>query len=770
MKKMEYAMTARISFLAFAVIMAFCVVNVDAVTCNGTGNIVNSTTISDGCTLNSAGTYYFSGQTFQLNGSKSGVINIVGNNILIEGNSSTLIGNRSSNTYAIVSSYRNNITIKNLNFKNYQKSIYWNSASGGSQNNSVINSTFFNDSLYSIHIQEGTGFLIENNTFNYSADSSVFIHSKSYRNIVKNNLFYDSNKAVHITSNSWYNNVSLNNVFRTSGSSPIQLRASSNSTENYFKNNNLYNSSNEGVRFEGRNYLQNNLIDNSNLYSIYLSSGNGSLIENNTVNGNKSVNSRNIRIDASNGIIINLNIFRFTHNSIWSDSLTYDVNITNNTIRDGDVGLSLAGNNFLVMDNQIVNMTANYDGYDVGANNLNISNSQFLRNNLSELATAGWLFRLANNITLINNSYSFIPFSQRVNYSARDYYDFPCAIKIVELFKTYLGGGFESGGTNISYISTFASNNFTISEETFDLNTQCFLQLEGASNINHDLNNYWYQSYQSPTILVNKTELYLSNNFDNITGYDLNLYTSYKQGYNGKYYSNISIFKDYQYFLNTNSSFQITNIFNKTSSLIYTSNGSLPCGSTLVTGNCNVTLQPNNYSYVLDNFNLTEGVTRSFSPLSITSVSNEAYRIVYTLDSTLSSSVSNILLVPSSQACPVDVKVGGTSQTFSCNGDDLSTVTITDYGANQFELELLYSTATDDTCVNTMGAASKLFKGLGLFFIFAILGGAVVWLFVTYGGGEFDWFSLVLSAVLALLIAFFFTIVLSINVFEGATC
>jgi peptidoglycan/xylan/chitin deacetylase (PgdA/CDA1 family) len=55
-------------------------------------------------------------------------------------------------------------------------------------------------------------------------------------------------------------------------------------------------------------------------------------------------------------------------------------------------------------------------------------------------------------------------------------------------------------------------------------------------------------------------------------------------------------------------------IYNITDALIYNTNGSVYCGG-LVSGNCNITLPPNNASYVLDNYNPTQTVSRENDPI-----------------------------------------------------------------------------------------------------------------------------------------------------------
>lgn len=134
--------------------------------------------------------------------------------------------------------------------------------------------------------------------------------------------------------------------------------------------------------------------------------------------------------------------------------------------------------------------------------------------------------------------------------------------------------------------------------------------------------------------IQNTTNISISNNFIgetyNLT--ELTLLNSNVSSYNT--FSELETFNN-----GVLSIFQFN--YNLTNSLIYFSNGSVAC-STISTcdGNINITLTPNNYGYVLDNFNLTEGVTRQFSPLSISGSSTSK-----TITSQLSQGINATVVV-----------------------------------------------------------------------------------------------------------------------------
>ncbi|GAI75132.1 unnamed protein product, partial [marine sediment metagenome] len=86
-----------------------------------------------------------------------------------------------------------------------------------------------------------------------------------------------------------------------------------------------------------------------------------------------------------------------------------------------------------------------------------------------------------------------------------------------------------------------------------------------------------------------------------------------------------NISNNYEYYKNYNSTQTYGfSKYNLTNALIYFSNGSVACSDiSTCDNNINITLTPNNASYVLDNFNLTEGVSRTNSPITLTGNNNQ---------------------------------------------------------------------------------------------------------------------------------------------------
>jgi len=104
-------------------------------------------------------------------------------------------------------------------------------------------------------------------------------------------------------------------------------------------------------------------------------------------------------------------------------------------------------------------------------------------------------------------------------------------------------------------------------------------------------------------------------NFTNVLGWNFYIDTATNLNFN--------LTNNYSYFDNKNDSLTTKiQMSQLTNALIYTSNGSTPCSDIPnCNGNINITLGPNNYSFIVENYNITEGTTRENSPMFITSTS-----------------------------------------------------------------------------------------------------------------------------------------------------
>lgn len=161
-----------------------------------------------------------------------------------------------------------------------------------------------------------------------------------------------------------------------------------------------------------------------------------------------------------------------------------------------------------------------------------------------------------------------------------------------------------------------------------------------------NLTNYLDYMLGSNYLIFNDN-LYSIRNLMNYSSYLINSYltTNIRMANtslnNNLFISDIITISDNYYYQNNYTTNSILQLYNKTESLVYFSNNSIACSDiSNCNGNINITLTPNNYSYILDNFNLTEGVTRQFSPLSISGSSTSK-----TITSQLSQAINATVVV-----------------------------------------------------------------------------------------------------------------------------
>lgn len=563
-----YTLTT-ILWVILATFMALCFAgSVSAVDCNTTASIVNTTTITDNCLFSSSGTYVFASGNYIFNGTGGRVIRVTSNNTILDGNGSIFIGNwtttdGNSNLATILIS-NNNVTIKNFIFTNYYQDIWID--------------TPFNNSL------------ILNNTFNYSR-WAVRLISNSYNSKILNNSFLNQTYAGFFSNgNNFYTNISYN----------------------YF-----INQSRRAVSLESSGYETGDLISYNNITeyrgggsSIYFHSGANNTISNNYMEGGNKLNDIFMRTHITNNTLIFNNTIKYTQYSIQVETISLNTNVSSNYIIYNDIGGLIGGLNTLY-ENNIVDIPTNttIDGYNVPIKMIECNNCS-IRNNIFRNITQGLLIQNTTNLNISSNSFSFLAIVKRPLYSINNYNDPPCAIKLVELYEGFIGGGLEiNPSDNITYIGQFKSVNISISNNSFDSNTNCFLQTEGTQNVIHDLTNYWTTQFQTPTYLKDSDIFYISNNYNNLSAWNL---TANSPTLQSKYYNvktEYNIFNSYLYFLNKNTTSLVTQLYNKSNAL-FTNGTSLCTGSSANIGdndgNVNITLQPSENCTVLDEFNFTE--------------------------------------------------------------------------------------------------------------------------------------------------------------------
>lgn len=492
---------------------------VGAVECNvtdGSGNnIINSSSISNGCSIISQGNYIMSGETFYLSGSQSGAMRLVSANVTIIGNGSKLIGNR--NYYGInISSNLFNITLTNFSLVNYSRAIF---------------ATKLNDSWF-------------NNIFVYnSSDDSIRLYDRCYRNLIENNYIENGKRGISLSG--------------ASLDSPFQFGTN----YNIIRNNIIINSSTNGIDlFASSNWnnITNNIVTKTNVGGV------GIIIDRNS--HNNIVDSNNVTNTYEDGIQIQglANKAELTTNNTISNNIIINASYA----CSGDAGTCAQGIylNYWAKDNLIINNiieSSRGNGID---SVLNATNNTIRNNTINNCR--------GNCIRVDPYSLAFIYDNILSNYSYLYNYNFQ------------FGSVVEFSGTTFQKSHTFYTNLILFSG----------YKLEVLSNLTSD----GIQTNQDGSISI----------------YNISDFVKLRN-------------------INLSGTGQI-NIYGSSNALVYTSNGSAQIGS----GNINIILQPNNYSYILDNFNLTEGINRQYSPLYFTSSTPTSKHIASNLSESVNVSIT----------------------------------------------------------------------------------------------------------------------------------
>jgi hypothetical protein len=646
---MKYKNTLFI-FLALAIIMSMG--GVLGVECNadlnGTKGYANGCTISSSLTFN--GTY---------NISQNRTIVINGNNLILNCNNSLIYGNHTNisdgssfevGLYLGNTLIPQNVSIINCNIKYYYHPL---KVYNGANNISLINLTLTNG-VYNLYISNSSNIYASNLNLSISNRDNLFIEyvNNSIFNGLNLNMSHTGNPLVVVNSysfnNSFYNILALGNTssiaFNVYNSSYIFI-------ENLSCTSTMYRCFGGGVN--GNNIYLKNILINSSLGSAGGISTAGivnSVFDNiNIINVNNSfsINSGSINITLKNSNFIN-NTGKNSNQlecTSYSGTNTSNIFIINNTIGYSDIGIySWKCSNLTISNNNIYNMTRLYDGFGVNIYFEQVRDA-IISNNLINYNLEGIFVHNSSNINIYNNTFHELENNIKSNLLLANGREIPSAIAILEIFKTWVQDASENINDNILKIRSYHNENITILNNNFDLNCQVYLYSQGTTNITNDLSNYWFRSFQTPSERVDRTDLYISNFFNNVTTCQAGSCQMYAaQGYIGSAvpnWTNYTITKDYLYFKNLWYLTNTTIVFNLTSALVFNTNGTIYGSSNIAdnNGQLNITLPPNNASYVLDNYALIDGVIRQNDPLAFTVDTLYIRKISSSLNSTINITV-----------------------------------------------------------------------------------------------------------------------------------
>jgi hypothetical protein len=556
----------------------FMIGGVSAVQCNTTNNYINSSSISDGCTLNSPGIYTMSGERFNLNDTdNTGSIKIQTNNIVLNGNGSEVI---------LINNYSGSNTPRGIQFDNYY--------------NISIKNLYVNYFYTGIRMIRFSNVSIENVTFLNNFVSLTFSPLSNYNNsnlIIQDSRFYGNINSTGITY-SWSNNI-MSNL-------SIQNCSFFGNLSNYYQVGSIQNISLLLLKYNNYN-IKYPTYDNGRAWTI--KSSNNIILDNehffNGSNFNVFFYTNNVTLKNS----------RFYNNTAynWLHIQDYNSNILiiNNTFDLFDFAFWIRpAINISIINNTFKNAITNLDNYASGfaisgqQKSSRSSNIIISGNNFTNMGISCIILRQFDNANIFNNYCNTVPSNfYGNNYSSRALYtgnEPTMGFANVEVFRKYLGDSTDSDFDSLINVSYYNSTNVNYYNNTFGSNVQVPYRLMGVFNYTLDLQNYWYSAFNIFN-LTHKDEFYISNNISclyafNPDGTSTNLLN---QNYEDTWRLNYSICKTYNYFSNINDTNSIIiNKFNLSSSLISLSNST----SYIASGDVNISLGPNNYTYVYDNF------------------------------------------------------------------------------------------------------------------------------------------------------------------------
>jgi hypothetical protein len=570
------------------------------------------TTPTEGCTISTSTTFDLA--TYLLNGSSSGVIRPTASNLIINCNGATFTGNRSdSPTYNgrfINLNGKNNITLINCNINNYLYGVYSNSV----ENDTLISNNTFNNTKFGLDIKNTHNFTINNNTFNNGVLFSIQLENDLWKEInIINNKFNSNNQYIFAVGGTNGDLLIENNSFNMSGGTNTFI------TINNVNITKIINNSFIGVHPITRGVFINGITTFTNISNNNFTSGFNEAIFYNSSNGN--INNNNI-YNSKYGIKLYYNYSNVSNNYLYNvtywgidtePSSNYNNISHNNLYKTGWDGLQIRGN----YNNFSHNYLEDTEHHPIDLLNDNILNAQ------------GKYNQIFNNI--INRTLGL----DTNNYS--DYIGIQRMSDNIFRSNVFYGGS-GIGGRAIAIIGNFtngdiSSNNFFINNSFDNITKQCVNEFFGTNNntfINNTFTNALSYFYDPDSGTSNSS--FDGDSFNGIE-FSFNLI--------GNFSGIVNITEDYYYFdsnLEEDTKIKISSL---TNALIYNTNGTIYGSSTISQndGNVNITLQPGNSSYVLDNFNLTEGITRTNSPLWFTSSTTTSKHIGSNLTDMISATV-----------------------------------------------------------------------------------------------------------------------------------
>jgi hypothetical protein len=328
-------------------------------------NLTEDLTITES-TIICKNDYYFNDTN------SNGVIFINEDNVFLDCNFSSIIGNNTINSVGI-KTYRDNITIKNCNLSNYNTGIWIES----SEDSFITNISLFNISR-GIYLRANDGTIVENVFTNESWGTSLgAITAYLTSNVIIKDSFITHSRGpgIYIMANSWNNTIIDNTVYQTLGVGDAQgiVTSMDNSSYNSIINNTINFANWNGIDIGSHNNsIINNTIINSGHHGIDIVDTHptigGRQIQNNTIIGNVIIwNEMSLN---STGIYL----LNASYNTIKNNTI---INVPSDRKDTNGWGIVISGGeasiNNLIENNYIIN-SSSFAMLSSGENNSFISN------------------------------------------------------------------------------------------------------------------------------------------------------------------------------------------------------------------------------------------------------------------------------------------------------------------------------------------------------------------------------------------------------------
>jgi hypothetical protein len=633
-------------------------------------------------------------------------ININVDNTILDCNGSEIYGNYTltENTTQSEGMHiinNNNITLKNCYFHNFYRNVKL----SNSNNITVLNNTFgfAKQPLYLDN--NGTGMNISYNNFNDVSDVNGYNlyfsldEGYDFNNFyVSNNNFYACNSFC-VRINGLNNSIFNNNSFGVYNAYQITDSDNINITNHYFAYGN-------------------------DTYRIYSNDASINVYNNVFFGGNTTyftiltdTTARNSRI--FNNVFMNDTKVSFPVNVKGTSILVYNNNFS---YLDGAIRLRSCSN--CEVYGNIINFSINNnDAYGTGILQEfypSINNS-IHDNIIDNTGSWGIIIRQSNGTSIYNNKINTISRSDLQILPTKDYGEPRGGIAILELYKSWSGDVSNTESDNrTNKMAGYNSTNINIFNNTYGTNIEVyFMNRGGIFNItNQDLTslNWWFRSFQFD-YWEDRTDLYINNNFDNLTSKlsDGSIGLILQQNFRNKNKWNFTINKNNEYYQNNNNSIQGgLRFFNK--SLALFTNGTSICNGSnsnlaLNTGNINITLNPDERCYILDNFNLTEGITREYNPFNLTSNSLVIGLVSDIRTITIKNDLLDTITLPvylNPITCPDSLTLNSNSISKSCTSNSISNLTLDLLpGINTITLTYIHSLPPPTSSVSLGGPSSN---------------------------------------------------------------